>query len=151
MAIRNLVKDPDPMLRKISRPIEKFDDRLHTLVEDMIDTMNEANGVGLAGVQVGILRRIFVIDVGEGPQEFINPEIIEKSGSQTDSEGCLSFPGLYGEVTRAMKVKVTAYDRFGNKFTKEYEGLGARAVQHENDHLDGKAFVDIAKNLEKND
>ena len=149
MALRNIVKSPDETLRKKSREVTSFDKRLWDLLDDMKETMNEANGVGLAAVQVGVLRRVFIVDVGEGVTEYINPEILEKSGSQTGTEGCLSFPGEWGEVTRADFVRVKAYDRFGKPFEKSATELEARAIQHEYDHLEARCFVDIAKNLEK--
>ena len=149
MAIRNIVKSPDDTLRKKSREVVSFDERLHTLLDDMAETMNAANGVGLAAVQVGVLRRVFIVDVGEGITEYINPEIISRKGEQTGTEGCLSFPGEWGEVTRAEEVKIKAFNRKGKRFTKIAHELEARAIQHEFDHLNGECFVDIAKNLEK--
>ena len=148
MALRKIVKSPDEILRKSSREVTAFNERLHTLLDDMKETMESANGVGLAAVQVGVLRRVFIVDVGEGVTEYINPEIKKLSGEQTGSEGCLSFPGQWGDVTRAMNVTVTAFDRFGKKFVKKATELEARAIQHEYDHLNGKCFVDTAKNLE---
>lgn len=148
MALRNIVKSPDDTLRKKSRPVESFDNKLHTLLDDMAETMNSANGVGLAAVQVGVLRRVFIVDIGDGITEYINPEIINTSGTQSDREGCLSFPGQWGTVTRPMKVTVKAFNRNGKAFTKTAEGLEARAILHENDHLNGNCFIDIAKDLE---
>lgn len=147
MAIRNIRKIGDDILRKNSRKVDEINDRIVTLVKDMIDTMYEANGVGLAAPQVGILKRIFVIDVydGEGARIFINPEIIETSGEQVDSEGCLSIPGEEGEVKRPSKVSIKALDLEGKEFTLEAEGLLARAICHENDHLNGVLFVDYLK------
>ncbi len=144
MAIRNIVKHGDPVLRKISRTVLKFDERLHTLLDDMRETMYEADGVGLAAPQVGILRRVCVVDIGEGLIELVNPVIIENSGEQTESEGCLSLPGNYKTTRRPMKVTVRAQDRNGNTFTVEGEGLLARAFCHEIDHLDGVLFIDRA-------
>ncbi len=149
MALRKIVKSPDEIFRKKSREVTAFDDRLHLLLDDMKETMEEANGVGLAAVQVGVLRRVFIVDVGEGVTEYINPEILEKSGSQKGTEGCLSFPGEWGEVERANFVKIKAYDRNGKVFTKTATELEARALQHEYDHLEARCFVDIAENLEK--
>lgn len=149
MALRNIIKSPDETLRKKSREVSAFDGRLHQLLDDMKETMNSANGVGLAAVQVGVLRRAFIVDVGEGVTEYINPEILERSGSQKGTEGCLSFPGQWGEVERANFVKIRAYDRFGKEFIKTATELEARAIQHEYDHLEAKCFVDIAENLEK--
>ncbi|MBE6885495.1 MAG: peptide deformylase [Oscillospiraceae bacterium] len=145
MAVRNIVKDGDPVLRKQSRLVEQFDERLFTLLDDMRETMHQAEGVGLAAVQVGVLRRVVVIDIGEGLIELINPVITSQKGSQTDNEGCLSFPGEYGRVTRPNKVTVSAQDRHGNPFTIKGEGLLARAFCHEIDHLDGKLYVDLVE------
>lgn len=141
MAIRNIVKTGDPVLTKVCRPVERFDAKLHQLLDDMYDTMLEANGVGLAAPQVGLLRRLCIIDVGDGPIELINPEIIETSGSQNDAEGCLSFPGEFGMVERPNYVKVRAQDRNGEWYEMEGEELLARAFCHEIDHLDGVLFV----------
>ena len=130
------------MLREVSRPVTNFDQRLWTLLDDMAETMAKAQGVGLAGVQVGILRRVVVIDIGEGRMELINPEIIHASGSQVDSEGCLSFPGQYGLVDRPNQVTIRAQDRNGNWYEATGTGLLARAFCHEIDHLDGIVFKD---------
>lgn len=149
MALRNIVKDGDPILRKVCRPVEKFDDRLAALLEDMADTMHAADGVGIAGPQVGMMRRLCVVDCydGEGVIELVNPEIISASGEQTGSEGCLSFPGKWGTVIRPMNVTVRAQDRNGNWFEISGEGLKARAFCHEIDHLNGVCFVDLAENV----
>lgn len=144
MALREIRKFDDPILRKVCRPVERFDARLGELLDDMADTMREANGVGLAAPQVGILRRVVVIDVGEGLIELVNPRIIRTAGSETISEGCLSFPGEWGMVERPTKVKIEAQDREGNTFTMVGEDLLARAFCHELDHLDGRVFKDIA-------
>ncbi len=144
MAIRNIVTLGDDVLRKVCRTQLTFDSKLHTILDDMKDTMYKAEGVGLAAPQVGILRRFCVIDVGEGIIELINPVITETSGKQTDNEGCLSLPGKSAEVTRPMKVTVRAQDRFGNNFTVTGEGLLARALCHEIDHLDGVLYIDKA-------
>ncbi|MCT4612990.1 MAG: peptide deformylase [Clostridia bacterium] len=148
MAIRNIRKDDeDEILRKKSRVVEEINDNIITLLDDMKETMYETKGVGLAAVQVGVLKRIFIVDVTEdktGYIEFINPEIIEKDGSQVGPEGCLSVPGVYGDVERANHIVVRAFDREGNEFELEAEEFLARAVQHEYDHLDGKIFRDIA-------
>lgn len=149
MALRNIVKTPDDILKKKSRNVEVFDKKLHTLLDDMAETMEEANGVGLAAVQVGILRKVFIVDIGEGITEYINPEIISTSGTQSDREGCLSFPGQWGTVTRPMHVTIKAYDRNGNEFIKKADGLEARAILHENDHLNGHCFIEIAEDLEQ--
>ncbi len=142
MAIRNVVKEGDDVLRKTARPVIEFNKRLHILLDDMAETMYETNGVGLAANQVGVLRRVVVIDVGDGLIELVNPEITEKSGNQQEVEGCLSSPGEYGITSRPMKVTVEAFDRFGNEVKYEGEGLLARAFCHELDHLDGILFKD---------
>ena len=144
MAIRNIVKHGDPVLRKTSRSVLEFNERLHTLLDDMKDTMYDADGVGLAAPQVGILRRVGVIDIGDGVIELVNPVIIEKSGVQNEQEGCLSLPGNYKTTCRPMKVTVRAQDRNGNSFTVTGEDLLARALCHEIDHLDGVLFIDRA-------
>ena len=147
MAIRKIRLKGDEVLIKTSKVVDKIDKRTLTLIQDMIDTMYEADGVGLAAPQVGILKRIFVIDVydGEGIRIFINPEILETSGSQTGEEGCLSVPGEFENVERPNYVKVKALNEKGEEFILEGEGLLARAVLHENDHLDGVLFVDKAE------
>ncbi|MEG1942675.1 MAG: peptide deformylase [Angelakisella sp.] len=142
MAKRNMRYDGDELLRKTSKKVEVFDKKLRTLLDDMAETMAEFNGAGLAAVQVGLLKRLFIVDVGEGVTEFINPEILETSGEQDGPEGCLSFPGEYGMVKRPNHVKVRAQDRFGKWFEAEGDELYARAVCHENDHLDGVVFKD---------
>lgn len=142
MAIREIVKIGDDVLSKKCRPVENFDEKLHMLLDDMYETMNAANGVGLAAPQIGILRRICVIDVGEGKIELINPEIIKTSGHQEESEGCLSVPGKYGITDRPYKVTVKAQDRFGKEFKISGEDLLARAFCHEIDHLDGVLFLE---------
>lgn len=142
MALRNIRKLGDDILRKKCRIVDEIDDKIITLLDDMADTMYDANGVGLAAPQIGILKRIAVIDVGDGIIELINPEIISVSGSETADEGCLSVPGKYGKVTRPTKVTVRATDRDGNEFEITGEGLLARAFCHEIDHLDGIVFVD---------
>ncbi len=143
MAIREITKlDKDPILRKICRTQMAFDDRLAQILDDMADTMYKADGVGLAAPQVGILRRYCVIDIGEGIVELVNPVIIEQSGEQTGQEGCLSLPGRYEEVTRPNYVKVRAQNRYGENIIVEGEGLMARALCHEIDHLDGVVFID---------
>ena len=149
MAMRNIVKLGDDVLRKKCRAITMIDKKTHELLDDMAETMYAANGVGLAAPQVGLLKRIVVIDVGEGLIELINPEIIAFSGEQTDDEGCLSIPDNYKPVTRPNVVKVRALDRFGKSFTMEGEGLLARAFCHEIDHLDGKLFIDVYKEQQK--
>lgn len=140
MAIRIIRKNQDPALYKTCKEVKKFDARLSELIDDMIETMNDADGVGLAAPQIGVLRRVCVIDVGEGPVEMVNPVILESSGEQGGMEGCLSFPGESGYVVRPNRVKVEAYDRHGDLYEYEGEGLFARAVFHETDHLDGKVY-----------
>ena len=143
MALRNIVKKGDDVLTKMCRPVEKFDEKLCTLLDDMYETMEDANGVGLAAPQVGLLRRIVVIDVGEGRIELINPEIIKTSGEQDGAEGCLSFPGEFGMVKRPMKVRAKFQDRNGEWYEIEAEELLARCIMHETDHLNGQLYVDI--------
>lgn len=142
MAIRNIRLEEDEILRKKSKPIKMITPKIDTLIDDMIETMYDANGVGLAAPQVGVLKRLVVIDIGEGPIIFINPEILEVSGEQTGDEGCLSFPGKAGIVTRPNYVKVKAFDRKMKEFTLEGTELLARAICHEVDHLDGILYVD---------
>lgn len=147
MALRQIVVDDDSILRKQSRKVEKFDERLATLLDDMAETMHDAEGVGLAGPQVGILRQVVVVDVGDGVIELVNPEIIETKGKQDGSEGCLSYPNEFGMVRRPMYVKVKAYDRHGNPFFVEGKELLARAFCHEIDHLHGIVFKDLASKM----
>lgn len=142
MALRNVVKVGDPILNKKSRVVEKFDDRLAELIDDMLETMYDANGVGLAAVQVGMLKRVVVIDVGEGPIELVNPEITKSEGEQRESEGCLSIPGQFGVCIRPAKVQVKAQDRNGKWHVYTGEDLKARAFCHELDHLEGILFTD---------
>ena len=149
MAIRNIRTDEDSILRKKSREVEKFDDRLFQLLDDMADTMYDADGVGLAAVQVGVLRRVVIVDIGEGLIELINPEIIEENGIQCDVEGCLSLPGKQAYTMRPMTVTVKAQNRNGNWCVYKGTGLKAKAFCHEIDHLDGILYVDkIAKQEE---
>lgn len=142
MGLRNIRKYGDEILRKKSREVEVINDRIITLIKDMEETMYEAQGVGLAAPQVGILKRVIVVDVGEGIIKLINPEIISREGSQLDVEGCLSVPGEQGEVERPNRVTVKALNEKGQEITVEGEGLLARALCHEIDHLDGILFVD---------
>ena len=144
MAIREILREDDPVLRKVCHKVEKFDRRLWSLLDDMAETMYEANGVGLAAPQVGICRRVVVIDVGNGRIELINPEIIRTCGRIEGPEGCLSSPGEYGIVPRPEKARVRAQNRDGEWFEMSGEGLLARAFCHELDHLDGKLFKDLA-------
>jgi len=154
MAIRNILKEGDPSLLKKSREVTDFNDRLHVLIDDMRDTLQEAGGVGLAAPQVGILRKAVLVletNVEEDEEEYIieliNPEIIEFDGEQSGPEGCLSLPEVFGIVSRPEYVKVRAKDRFGKVFETEGYGLTARAFCHEFDHLEGKLFVDLADKL----
>lgn len=147
MALRNIVIDDDAILRKKCREVTEFDQRIHQLLDDMAETMYQADGVGLAAPQVGVLKRAVVIDVGEGLVELINPEILETSGTQTGSEGCLSYPNEFGIVTRPNKVKVKAYDRNGNAILVKGKELMARALCHEIDHLNGVVFKDLATEM----
>ena len=148
MALRTIVKEGDPVLTKRCRPVTSFDERLHTLLDDMTETLLDAGGVGLAGPQVGVLRRVVVIDLDEdGMLELINPEIIEQSGEQDGMEGCLSVPGRYGMVKRPEFVRLRAQDRDGNWFEAEGEGLTARCFAHECDHLDGHIYTERAYHM----
>ena len=143
MALRQIVFIEDDLLRKKSRPVTKFDKRLHVLLDDMAETMYENNGVGLAAPKVAVLRRVVVMDCGNGLIEMINPEIMETEGEQDGPEGCLSVPGRRGMVKRPMKVRVKYQNRYGEAEELEGEGLLARCIMHETDHLDGKLYVDI--------
>ncbi|MBR2264317.1 MAG: peptide deformylase [Firmicutes bacterium] len=150
MALRNIRVDDDPILRKNSRKVEAFDQRLEMLIDDMFETMYDANGVGLAAVQVGVLKQVIVIDTGEEDEKLvlINPEIIATEGEQTGGEGCLSIPGKNGIVTRPQKVTVRALDREGNVYEKTGEDLLARAFCHEIDHLSGVLYTDKAESVQ---
>jgi peptide deformylase len=148
MALRKLRVDDDPLLRKQSKEVKEVTKRIKMLVGDMFDTMYKENGVGLAAPQVGILKRIAIVDIYDGNKYvLINPEVLLTEGEQTGTEGCLSFPGRIGEVTRANYAKVEATDLDGKRCIIEGEGLLARALLHEVDHLNGKVFIEIAKNL----
>ena len=146
MALRNILTQEDEQLRKQSRKVEKFDERLHTLIDDMRETLEHSGGVGLAAPQVGVLRRVvLVLDINKDPEEMIemvNPEVIERHGEQRMVEGCLSVPGVYGYVTRPTRAKVRAQDRFGNWFEREGEGVVAQCFCHETEHLDGHLFTE---------
>ena len=147
MALRNIVTEGDELLRKKSRTVDEITPRIIKLLDDMADTMYfENRGIGIAAPQVGVLRRVFVVDVGDehGKIEFINPEILEATGNQVCSEGCLSVPGKGAEVNRPEYVKIKALDRDGNEFVLEADGLLANCICHENDHLDGILFIDKA-------
>ncbi|NEW05461.1 peptide deformylase [Paenibacillus sp. SYP-B3998] len=147
MAIRIIVKDPDPVLREKAITVTKFNSNLHKLLNDMADTMYEAEGVGLAAPQIGILKRVIVMDCGEehgGLIEMVNPEVVESSGEQTGPEGCLSIPGLRGDVSRPLNVTAKGQDRDGNPIEITGTGLLARCIFHEIDHLNGVLFTDLA-------
>jgi len=143
LAIRKIVIHPAEILEKSCTAVVKFDKKLARILDDMYDTMIEYDGVGLAAPQIGLDARIAIVDIDDdhGTIEMINPRIIETSGEQTDPEGCLSFPGLYGEVSRPNYVKIKAFDRKGKEYSFEAEGFLARAIQHEMDHLDGILFT----------
>ena len=147
MALRNIVTQGDSVLTKVCRPVTKFDKRLHILLDDMAETLVDANGVGLAAPQVGVLRRVVLVDTGDEILELINPEIIRTEGEQTGLEGCLSVPGKYGIVTRPNVVAVRAQDRFGEWFEAEGEELIARCFCHELAHLDGQLYVEVADRM----
>lgn len=147
MAIRDIVTEEEDTLRKKSRVVTEFNDKLHNLLDDMADTMYDIGGVGLAAVQIGILRQAITIDIDEGLIELINPEIIEVDGLQDGPEGCLSSPNEFGLVERPNRVVVKAQDRFGEYFTVEGEGLLARAICHEVDHLTGILFKDLVSEM----
>ncbi|RAP78123.1 peptide deformylase [Paenibacillus montanisoli] len=149
MAIRLIVQDPDPVLRERAAQVTKFNANLHKLLRDMAETMYDAEGVGLAAPQVGISKRVIVVDVGDdhGLIEMVNPEIIEASGEQLGPEGCLSIQKLSGDVRRAQKIKVRGQDRNGATFEMEASDFLARAFQHEVDHLNGVLFTDIAESI----
>ena len=145
MAIRNIRLEKDEILKKKSREVENIDDRIQTLIDDMIETMYKYNGVGLSAVQVGVLKRVVVIDIddGEGVRVLINPKITKTKGEQEVDEGCLSFPNQYAKVIRPKEVTAEALDRNGKKYTIKAKDLLAQAICHEVDHLDGITFVDI--------
>lgn len=141
MALRRILRDDDPALYKVCKPVENINRRLCQLLDDMLETMYKAEGVGLAAPQVGILRRVAVIDCGDGPIELINPEVVLAEGLQQGYEGCLSFPGQAGYVERPEHVVVRALNRKGELMEYDAHGLFARALLHETDHLDGKVFL----------
>lgn len=149
MAIRIIVKEPDPVLREIAKPVASVTPNIRKLLDDMAETMYDAPGVGLAAPQIGILKRVIVMDVGDehGLIELINPEIIEKDGEQFGPEGCLSIPGLTGDVRRANQVKVKGLNRDGEEIVIEGTELLARCIQHEVDHLNGVLFTDLAEQI----
>ena len=143
MGLRKILTDKDPALHKVCKPVENFDRKLHKLLDDMTETMLDANGVGLAAPQVGILRRVVVVDTGEGILELVNPTLVETDGEQMGAEGCLSVPGKYGLVKRPYYAKVRAQDRDGNWFEAEGEELIGRCFCHELDHLDGIVYTEV--------
>lgn len=150
MAIRIIVKDPDAVLREIAKPVPKITPNIQKLLDDMADTMYDAEGVGLAAPQIGISKRVIVMDCGEehgGLIGLVNPEIIAKEGEQFGPEGCLSIPGLQGDVRRAQKCTVKGWDREGNEVVIEGTDLLARCIQHEVDHLNGVLFTDLAERV----
>ncbi len=153
MAILKILHYPDPRLRQVARPVNQVDATVRRLVDDMAETMYQAPGIGLAAIQVERALRVVIIDTSEqrsALRVFINPEIIERDGVQVVEEGCLSVPGIYDEVERALHVRVRALDRDGQPFEMEAEGLLAVCIQHEIDHLDGKVFVDYLSRLKQN-
>ena len=152
MALRSILTDGDPALHKVCRPVTQFDEKLHDLLDDLKETLAQANGAGLAAPQVGILRRaVIVVDANDQMLELVNPEIITQEGEQEGFEGCLSVPGRWGVVKRPMKAKVRAQDRNGNFFEVEGEEIVARCFCHEIDHLDGHLFTELAGRLYTNE
>ena len=147
MGLRTILTDKEPALHKVCRPVEKFDGKLHKLLDDMAETMQNANGVGLAAPQVGILRRVVVVDTGDGVLELVNPTLLETDGEQVGAEGCLSVPGKYGLVKRPYYAKVRAQDRNGEWFEAEGEELIGRCFCHELDHLDGIVYTEVMERL----
>ncbi|MEE4293918.1 MAG: peptide deformylase [Xanthomonadales bacterium] len=152
MAKLEILEVPDPRLRTVAKPVDTFDDKLVQLVEDMIETMYAAKGIGLAATQVNVHRRLLVLDVSEEqntPREYVNPEITLTEGTETCEEGCLSVPGIYGNVTRAERIHVKAMNRNGEPFEEDLDGMHAVCLQHEIDHLDGKVFIDYLSPLKR--
>ena len=147
MGLRKILTDKEPALHKVCKSVDKFDWKLHKLLDDMAETLLEANGVGLAAPQVGILRRVVLVDNGEEILELVNPTLVETDGEQEGPEGCLSIPGLYGLVKRPYYAKVRAQDRDGNWFEAEGEELTARCFCHELDHLDGILYTEVMERL----
>ena len=143
MGLRKILTDKDPALHKVCKPVTNFDGKLHKLLDDMAETLKEANGVGLAAPQVGILRRVVIVDVGDEIVELVNPTLVETDGEQIGAEGCLSVPGKYGLVKRPYYAKVKAQDRYGEWFEAEGEELIARCFCHELDHLDGIVYTEV--------
>lgn len=151
MAVYNIVKQGDPVLREKARPVPEITPNVEKLVVNMIETMKAADGAGLAAPQVGVSKRIFVVDIGEGVHIFINPEISECAGNEKEIEGCLSVPGYSGYVDRYTSLKIKAQNLEGEWFETEAEGFFARALQHENDHLNGVLYIDKASEVFKED
>lgn len=151
MAIRNIIQVGDPTLRKKSFEVTDFGEKTHELLDDMKDTLIKANGAGLAAVQVGVLRRIFIVSVDDVYYECINPVIVKESGKQLGQEGCLSVKNKYGTVERPMKVVLKAFDRYGKPFTVHASGFLARAICHEYDHLNGTLYIDKASEVMEED
>ena len=147
MALRNIVTVGDPVLTKVCRPVTKFDDRLSQLIDDMIETLHDANGAGLAAPQIGVLRRVVIVNTEGEDWELVNPEIIDTQGEQEGLEGCLSLPGKWGLVTRPEYAKVRAQDRHGDWYEYEGEDLTARCFLHEIDHLDGHMYTELAEKM----
>ncbi|MFH5183039.1 peptide deformylase [Paenibacillus sp. TAB 01] len=154
MAIKMIVKDPDPVLREVCKPVTKITPNIHKLLNDMVDTMYDAEGVGLAAPQIGILKRVIVMDCGEehgGLIELINPEVFETEGEQFGPEGCLSIPNRTGDVRRAQRVKVRGLNREGKEIVVEGTDLLARCILHEVDHLNGVLYTDLAETMYRNE
>ena len=149
MSLLEIKKAGAPVLKEICAPVERVDAKLKDLLDNMAETMYEANGIGIAAPQVGEAVRMVVIDIGDGLIELVNPKITFREGSETDSEGCLGVPGIFGEVERASKVKVEFLDRRGKRKHITAKGLLARCIQHELDHLEGVLFIDVATSLRK--
>jgi len=152
MTILTVLHYPDERLRRVSLPVKNVDDGIRKLADDMLETMYAAPGIGLAAVQVDVLKRLIVIDLSENkdaPMCFINPELLAQEGAEKVEEGCLSVPGIYADVIRANRIKITALDRNGKPFEQAFEGLMAICVQHEMDHLDGKLFVDYLTEMRR--
>ena len=150
MALLEIKTAGDPVLKQICAPVEKIDKRFRNFLDDMYETMKSSDGVGIAAPQVGVLLRVCVVDVdGKNRYDMINPVITFREGSAVDNEACLSCPNMFGDVERAEKIRVEYTNRFGKKKSLDADGLLARCIQHELDHLDGKLFIDIAKNITK--
>jgi peptide deformylase len=152
MATLEILEFPDSRLRTVAQPVKVFDEALGKLVDDMIETMYQADGIGLAASQVNVHKRLLVLDVSpaqDSPRVYINPQIVESEGSETCEEGCLSVPGIYAEVSRAEKIRVVAQDRQGESFEEVIDGMHAVCLQHEMDHLEGKLFVDYLSPLKQ--